>query len=94
MNPEVDEVFGGMSVVDRLKLISEWLPILARLEAVASAKTPHDRLLAVVALLRVPADKTNTAIDNKVLDHFERILRTPEGAALVDWFAAIAGDIK
>jgi hypothetical protein len=94
MNPEVDEVFGGMSVVDRLKLISEWLPILARLEAVASAKTPQDRLLAVVALLRVAADKTNTATDNKVLDHLERILRTPEGAALVNWFAAFAGDIK
>lgn len=94
MNPEVDEVFGGMSIADRLKMISDWLPVLARLEAVASAKTPHDRVLAIIGLLRVAADKTDTVKDNKVLDHIERLLRTPEGVALVDWIVSIAGDIK
>lgn len=103
MNPEgsvpvegfdSDEVFGGMSVQDRLKMLSDWLPVLAKLGPFAAAKTTHERLLAIIGLLRVAADKTGTTKDNLVLDHIERLLRTPEGIALVDWLASVAGDIK
>jgi hypothetical protein len=85
-----DEMYGGASIIDRINMLAKWAPLLAKLEAVAIAPTPHDRAIAIVSALRVAADQTGTAIDNTVLDHVEKILRTPEGAALVDWFATIA----
>lgn len=84
-----DELYGA-SIFDRINLIAQWAPLLAKLEAIAKAPTPHEKAIAIVAALRVAADQTGTPIDNTVLDHAEKILRTPEGAALVDWFATIA----
>jgi hypothetical protein len=40
------------------------------------------------------ADKTATDKDNNVLDLIENVLKTPEGVALVNWFALVAGEIK
>lgn len=85
--------FGGLSIVEKAKLLVEWAPMLAKLEAVAVAKTPADKALAVVAAMRLIADKTATAKDNNVLDHVEAILKTPEGQALIGWFAFVAKEI-
>lgn len=84
-----DELYGA-SILDRINLIAQWAPLLAKLEAIARAPTPHGKTLAIIAALRVAADQTGTPIDNTVLDHAEKILRTPEGAALVDWFVTLA----
>ena len=87
------EVYGGMSIVDKVKLLAAWAPMLAKLEAVAVAKTPQDKALALVAALRLAADHTSTVKDNNVLDHVEALLKTPEGKALVEWFAVVAKEI-
>ena len=87
------EVYGGMSIVDKVMLLAAWAPMLAKLEAVAVAKTPQDKALALVAALRLAADHTTTAKDNNVLDHVEALLKTPEGKALVEWFAVVAKEI-
>jgi hypothetical protein len=84
----------GSSIVDKAKLLMEWAPLLAKLEAIAAAKTPHEKAVAIVDALRVAADKTTTAKDNAVLDHVEKILKTPEGEALVDWFVLFAKEVK
>ena len=84
----------GSSIVDKAKLLMEWAPLLAKLEAIAAAKTPHEKAAAIVDALRVAADKTTTAKDNAVLDHVEKILKTPEGEALVDWFVLFAKEVK
>lgn len=80
----------GASIFDRINLIAQWAPLLAKLEAIARAPSPHEKAIAIVSALRVAADQTGTPIDNTVLDHIEKILRTPEGAALVDWFVTLA----
>jgi hypothetical protein len=86
--------YGGLSLVGKIALLAQWAPLLAKLEAVATAKTPQDRSLALVAALRLAADKTATDKDNDVLTLVENVLKTPEGAALVNWFANAAGGIK
>jgi hypothetical protein len=87
-----DEELYGASMTDRLKLILEWAPLLAKLEAVGAAPTPHDKAIAIVAIARMLAEKSATTVDNTVCDHVEKILRTPEGQALVDWFVlSVAG---
>ena len=82
-----EEIVGAMGIVEKIRLAAAW-------NAVASAKTPIDKALAFVAALRLSADKTETTKDNAVLDHLEKILRTPEGAAIVNWFAKVSGEIK
>lgn len=86
--------YGGLSLVGKIQLLAQWAPLLAKLEAVAAAKTPIDKAMAGVAALRLTADKTDTAKDNDVLTLIESVLKTPEGVALVNWFASVAGEIK
>lgn len=94
--PESEDQFGaygGLSIVGKIQLLAAWAPLLAKLEAVATAKTPAEKAVAIVAALRLAADKTKTAKDNDVLDLIENVLKTPEGLALVNWFATVAGEI-
>ena len=95
--PENDEQFGAMygslSIIDKVKLLAAWAPMLAKLEAVAVAKTPQEKAIALVAALRLCADQTSTTKDNNVLDRVEAILKTPEGQALIEWFAVVAKEI-
>jgi hypothetical protein len=86
-------MYGGLSIIDKVRLLAAWAPLLAKLEAVALAKTPAEKALALVAALRLAADKTKTDKDNNVLDRIEAVLKTPEGQALVEWFALVAQEI-
>jgi hypothetical protein len=87
------QMYGSLSIIDKVRLLAAWAPLLAKLEAVALAKTPAEKALALVAALRLAADKTKTDKDNDVLDRIEAVLKTPEGQALVEWFAMVAKEI-
>ena len=91
---ENNEQFGSLSIVTKIALLAQWAPLLAKLEAVAVAKTPQEKAIALIAALKLAADKTATDKDNNVLDLIENVLKTPEGVALVNWFAIVAGEIK
>lgn len=91
---ENDEKFGALSIVGKIQLLAQWAPLLAKLEAVATAKTPQEKAIALISALKLAADKTATDKDNNVLDLVENVLKTPEGIALVNWFAIVAGEIK
>jgi len=86
-------MYGSLTIMDKVKLLVVWAPMLAKLEAVATAKTPQEKALALVSALRLCADQTSTTKDNNVLDHVEAILKTPEGQALIVWFTKVAGEI-
>jgi hypothetical protein len=84
-----DELYGaGFPLVDKLKLLAEWAPLIARLQAVAGAETPHERAVALVKTLQWAAGKSMTEIDDEVLSHIEAILKTPEGKSFFDWVVA------
>lgn len=87
-------MYGGLSIVDKVRLLAAWAPLLAKLEAVAVAKTPAEKALALIAALKLAADSTATQKDDNVLDLLEAVIKTPEGLALVNWFALVAGEIK
>jgi uncharacterized protein YfdQ (DUF2303 family) len=88
------EVYGGLSIVGKIALLAQWAPMLAKLEAVAVAKTPTEKAVAIIAALRMAADSTTTSKDNDVLTLIEAVIKTPEGLALVNWFALVAQEIK
>lgn len=81
-----DQEFGsGLDLLSRLRLLAEWAPLLGRLQAITSAKTPHDQALAVVSTLQWAAGKSVTAVDDEALGHVEAVLRTAEGRAAFQW---------
>lgn len=88
--PEVnldDERFGagGIPILEQLKLLAQWGPLLGMFQAVALAPTPKDKALAALQAFEFAAGKTDTKIDDEIVAHFEAVLKTPEGAALFNW---------
>jgi len=91
-----EEVYGaGFPLLDRLKLLAEWAPLLAQLQIIGSAQSPHEQAVAIVKTLQWAAGKSTTTLDDEALRHVEAVLRTPEGEAAFDWaYAKIAGGIE
>jgi hypothetical protein len=93
-----NEVYGAdgkpLSTLQKVKLLIDWAPLLALLEQVAKAPGNQDKALALVTTLRWLAKKTETANDDKALDHLEAVLKTPEGAAIVNFFILLAGALR
>ena len=91
-----EEIYGaGFPLLDRLKLLAEWAPLLAQLQVIGSAQSPHEQAVAIVKTLQWAAGKSTTSLDDETLRHVEAVLRTPEGKAAFDWaYAKIAGGIE
>lgn len=83
---EANSYGDGLSLIQKLRLLSEWAPLLARGQAIVTAKTPHDQAIAVVETLQWAAGKTSSTTDDEALEHFEAVLKTPEGQAFFGWF--------
>lgn len=82
-----EELYGaGLPLLEKLKLLAEWSPLLARAQEVLTASTPYDRARASVDLLQWAAGKSATTVDDEALEHFEAVLKTPEGTAFWNWF--------
>lgn len=98
MNSEMgeEEIYGaGFPLLERLKLLAEWAPLLAQLQVIGTAKTPHEQAVAVVKTLQWAAGKSVNTVDDDALGHVEAVLRTPEGKAAFDWaYSKIAGEIE
>lgn len=81
-----EELYGaGFPLFEKLKLLAEWAPLLARLQNIADASTPHERALAIVKTLKWAAGKSMTEVDDEALAHVEAVLKTPEGQAAFEW---------
>lgn len=85
-NNENPELYGSsLSLLEKLKLLAEWSPLLGKLQAVVVAPDPHEQALAIVSALEWAAGKTGTAIDDEALNHIEAILRSDAGKAAFAW---------
>ena len=46
--PTEEEIYGAsFPLIDKLKLLAEWAPLIGRLQGVMSASTPHEQALAI-----------------------------------------------
>lgn len=85
--PVQEEEFGaGLPLLDKLKLLSEWAPLLARFQAVVTAETPYEQARAIVKAAQWAAGKSATEVDDEALEHIEAVLKTTEGKAGFEWF--------
>jgi len=81
-----EELYGaGFPLIEKLKLLAEWAPLIAQLQAIGSAASPHEQAVAVVKTAQWAAGKSMNTLDDEALKHVEAVLRTPEGKAMFDW---------
>lgn len=88
-----EELYGaGLPILDKLRMLAEWAPLIGRLQVVLDAKTALERATAIVKALQWAAGKSDTTLDDEALFHLEAVLKTPEGQAFFNWAAAkVAG---
>lgn len=90
----MDEQMSGASLIDQIKLLGEWYPLIAKVQVAISAKDPHDRAVGIVECLLWCANKSQTEMDDEALEHIEAILRSPEGTAAFDWAVKKLEDLQ
>lgn len=90
-NEEIDLYGANIPLLDKLRLLSEWAPLLGRLQLVAVAETPYDKAVAVISAVQWAAGKSTTDIDDEALAHLQAVLKTPEGKAFYEWAVKKAG---
>lgn len=83
--PQVDQYGNSLSLIEKLKLLAEWSPLLGKLQNIVTASDPHAQALAVVAAIQWAAGKTGTEIDDEALEHIEAVLRSDAGKAAFAW---------
>jgi hypothetical protein len=81
----VDIYGANFPLFEKLRLLAEWAPLLARLQEVAAAKTPHEQALAAVSVAQWAAGKSETLVDDEMLAHVEAVLKTPAGQEFLEW---------
>ena len=93
MDEPVDIYGANLPLLEKLKLLAEWFPLVGRLQAVANATTPYDQSLAIVAAVQWAAGKSKTEIDDEATAHLEALLKTPEGRAFFEWAVTKVGEL-
>lgn len=88
MDEPIDIYGANLPIFDKLKLLAEWAPLIGRLQAVASADSPHAQALAVISAMQWASGKSTTEVDDEALFHLEAVLRSPEGKAFFQWATA------
>jgi hypothetical protein len=83
-----------MSIFEKIRLLTEWTPLLARLQTVIETEDPHDRAVAVVSALRWAAGRTETEMDDEALAHVEAVLSTKEGESAFEWIVKKIGETE
>ena len=71
-------------VADLYRLVTEWGPALSMLSALSAAASPKERASLVVRLARFAATKTETKVDDVLLEKVQAVIESQPGAELVE----------
>jgi hypothetical protein len=81
------------SLNEKLRVIVEWSPLIGYASEISAATTPLDRALKISAALKWVSLKTQTGVDDELVELLEAVLRSPEGAALFDYLVRLVSDL-
>jgi hypothetical protein len=73
------------TVGDKIRQLVEWAPALSLVSEISSAKTVAEKVEGVLNLTQFVAAKTETPIDDDLLERFEAVLLSPQGKDLMDY---------
>lgn len=76
-------------VADKIRLLVDWAPALSLLSEISGAKTAKERAAGVLKLMRFVAEKTDTPVDDDLLERIEAVLASPSGQELFDYVVAL-----
>lgn len=79
------------SLREKLQLLVEWSPLIGHASEISAASTPLDRALRISAALRWAASKTQTPVDEELVDLLAAVLKSDEGAALFSYLVQLFG---
>lgn len=89
MEERPEDLYGAnLPILEKLKLLAEWAPLLGRLQVVISADKPYDQAVAVVKALQWAAGKSDLEVDDEALFHLEAVLKSAEGQAFFQWIVS------
>jgi hypothetical protein len=71
------------SIVEQIRLVNQWMPVLGFGQRWLAEQDAAKRSLIVADLAEWLASKTETRLDDQLVDHVAAILKTPEGEDLV-----------
>jgi len=83
-----------LGMFSNLRLMVELAPLLGKLQDLMAASTPQEQAIALVAVCRFGAGKTDTKMDDEALDRVEAVLRTDAGKELLNWVLKQIGVVK
>lgn len=89
MEERPEDLYGAnLPILEKLKLLAEWAPLLGRLQMVIDADKPYDQAVAVVKALQWAAGKSDLEVDDEALFHLEAVLKSAEGQAFFQWIVS------
>ena len=77
------------TLADRLKTLVDWWPLIVLLQRVAVSPKGRGQAAAVTDALRFLAAKTEVEVDDRLVEHFAKVIATPEGGELVDYVVSL-----
>lgn len=81
------------SVSEKIKVLLEWAPLIGLVSEISAASTPLDRALKISAALKWAAQKSDTKVDDEVVDLLEAVLKSDEGKALFDYLVSVVSAV-
>jgi hypothetical protein len=78
-------------MIQNLRLLAEYAPLLGLVQKAAVAVDPHDKALAIVAAGKWLTGKSETTIDDDAVILVEEALKSEKGKAAFNRIMAAAG---
>jgi hypothetical protein len=77
------------SLADRVKILVDWWPLVVLLQQVAVCAPGRPQAEAFADCLRFLASKTEVDVDDRLVEHVQKLIATPEGGELIDYVVSL-----
>ncbi len=77
------------TLADRLKILVEWWPLVVLLQQVAVAPQGRAQAETFTDCLRFLASRTDVDVDDRLVEHVQKLIATPEGGELIDYVVSL-----
>jgi len=95
MTPAEMEKYGStLSIWEKLLLLQSWAPMLGYAQQYVNAIDPYAKAVVVSDCCEWLASKTDSGLDNELVQHLAALLKTAEGERLVRWVVAKAQELS
>lgn len=82
------------TVADKVKALIDWAPALSILSEISGSQTAKERAVAAVKLMRFVATRTQTKIDDDLVERVEALLLSPAGDELFQYIVNLLSAVS